>query len=87
MRANTIHAAYTPAATICHGGHFYSTSTAQDMLRGIVHSFVDHTKITNTNHPPAAALLRRMSTFYFTALVQEVMYEGESFDNACSNMF
>jgi hypothetical protein len=74
-----MHAAFTPAATICHGGHFYSTSTLQDMLRGTVHSFMDHIKITNTNHPPAAALLRRMSTFYFAGLVQEV-YEGETVD-------
>ena len=72
-----MHAVFTPVATICHGGHFYSTSTLQDMLRATVHSFMDHTKITNTNHPPAAALLRRMSTFYFTGLVQEG-YEGET---------
>jgi len=41
----------------------------QDTLRGTVHSFVYHTKITNTNHPPASALLRRMATFYYTGLV------------------
>jgi hypothetical protein len=74
-----MHAVFTPAATICHGGHFYTTSTLQDTLRGTVHSFMDHIKITNTNHPNAAALLRRMSTFYFTGLVQNV-YEGETID-------
>jgi len=42
----------------------------QDTLRAMVHSFVDHIKITNTNHPPASALLRRIATFYFTGLVQ-----------------
>jgi hypothetical protein len=71
-----MHAVFTPAATICHGGHFYSTSTLQDTLRASVHSFMDHSKITNTNHPPAAALLRRMSSLYFTGLVQEVL-DGE----------
>lgn len=85
MRANTIHAVFTPVATICHGGHFYSTSTLQDMLQGTIHSFMDHKKITNTNHPPATALLRRMATFYFTGLVQEV-FEGETFDIVYSNM-
>jgi len=44
----------------------------QDTLRATVHSFVDHLKITNTNHPPASALLRRMATFYYTGLVQIV---------------
>ena len=81
-----MHAVFTPAATICHGGHFYSTSTLQDILRGTIHGFMDHTKITNTNHPPAAALLRRMSTFYFTGLVQEV-YDGEIIDFVFCNMF
>lgn len=42
----------------------------QDTLRGIVHSFVDHVKIMNTNHPSSSALLRHMATFYFTGLVQ-----------------
>jgi hypothetical protein len=81
-----VHAVFAPAATICHGGHFYNTSTLQDTLRATVHSFIDHTKITNTNHPSAAALLRRMSTFYFTGLVQEV-YDGERVDFVYSNMF
>ena len=81
-----MHTVFTPAATICHGGHFYSTSTLQDILWGTVHSFMDHTKITNTNHLPAAALLRQMSTFYFAGLVQEV-YDGERIDFVYSNMF
>ena len=53
----------------------------QDTLRGIIHSFVDHVKITNTNHPPASALLRRIATFYFTALVQisREDFEGEHY--------
>ena len=81
-----MHAVFTPVATICHGGHFYSTSTLQDILRGMVHSFMDHTKITNTNHPAAAVLLRRMSTFYFAGLVQGV-YDGERIDFVYFNMF
>ena len=82
---NTIHAAFTLTATICHGGHFYCTSTSQDTLRGTVHSFMDHSKITNTNHPPTSALLRRMSTFYFAGLVQE-MFKGETIEIVNFNM-
>jgi hypothetical protein len=80
-----MHAVFTPTATICHGGHFYSTSTLQDTLRGTVHSFMDHSKITNTNHPAASALLRRMSTFYFAGLVQE-MFKGETIEIVYPNM-
>jgi hypothetical protein len=81
-----MHAVFTPAATICHGGHFYSTSMLQDILCATVHSFMDHQKITNMHHPPAAALLRQMSTFFFNGLVLE-MYEGETIDNFYCNMF
>ena len=42
----------------------------QDTLRGIVHSFLDHIKITNTNHPAVAILLRRIATFYYLGLVK-----------------
>ena len=70
MRPNTVHAAFTPVASICHGGHFYSSSTMQDSLPGIIHSFVDHIKITNTNHPPVASLLRYMARFYHSGLIE-----------------
>jgi hypothetical protein len=42
----------------------------QDSLVGIIHSFVDHIKITNTNHPPVASLLRYMARFYHTGLIE-----------------
>ena len=41
-----------------------------DTYRGIVHSFVDHIKITNTNHPPVASLLRYIARFYHSGLVE-----------------
>lgn len=74
-----MHAVFTPVASIVHGGHFYCTSAMQDTLRGTVHSFVDHIKMTNTNHAPASILLRRMATFYFTGLVKigREGFEGE----------
>jgi len=51
----------------------------QDTARGIVHSFVDHVKITNTNHPSVAILLRRIAAFYYLGLVklQKVGFDGE----------
>jgi hypothetical protein len=70
MRPNTVHAAFTPVPTICHGGHFYSSSTMQDSLAGIIHSFVDHIKITNTNHPSVASLLRYIARFYHSGLIE-----------------
>jgi hypothetical protein len=82
MRPNTVHAAFTPVPSICHGGHFYSSSTMQDSLAGIIHSFVDHIKITNTNHPPVASLLRYMARFYHTGLI-EVGVEAFTGEHLC----
>jgi len=70
MRPNTVHGAVTLLPSICYGEHFFSSSTMQDTLRGIFHSFVDHIKITNTNHPPVASLLRYMARFYHSGLVE-----------------
>jgi hypothetical protein len=41
-----------------------------DTLRGVIHSFVDHIKITNTNHPPVASLLRYIARFYYSGIVE-----------------
>lgn len=70
MRANTVHAVFTPEPTICHGGHFYSTATMQESACSWVHAFVADYRITNTNHPPASKLLRRIALFYHLGLVQ-----------------
>jgi hypothetical protein len=42
----------------------------QDTHRGIVHSFVDHFKITNTNHVYTGRLFRRIASFYHMAFVE-----------------
>jgi hypothetical protein len=42
MRPNTAHAVFTPDNVICHGGHFYASSTMQDTMFGIVHTFMSH---------------------------------------------
>ena len=70
MRPNTVHGAITLVPSICHGEHFFISSAMVDSLRGIIHSFVDHIKITNTNHPPVASLLRYIARFYYSGLVE-----------------
>lgn len=69
MRPNLPHAVYTPEHAICHGGHFYSISTMQDSMFGLVHSFVAGNLVTNTDHVDSRLLLRRMAHFYHGAYV------------------
>lgn len=65
MRPNTPHAVVTPDNSICHGGHFYATSTLRDTCYGIFHSFVSGTLTTNTDHClHAMQLLARMVVYY-----------------------
>ena len=54
------------------------------MLCGVIHSFVDHIKITNTNHPPVASLLQYMARFYYIGLVELGM---ESFTGGHHHFF
>ena len=70
MHPNTVHRAVTLLPSICYGEHFFSSSTMRDTLGGIIHSFVDHIKITNTNHPPVASLLRYIARFYHSGLIE-----------------
>jgi hypothetical protein len=69
MRPNTPHAVFTPEHAVCHGGHFYSTSTLQQTLFGIVHAFIGGQVVTNTEHMPSRKLLRRMAHFFYDGLV------------------
>ena len=79
----------TPEVCIVYGGHAYCTSTMQDTLHAMAHSFVDHIKITNTNHVSASSLLRQIAIFYFTSLVQISWkaFEGEYYSIGISDMF
>jgi len=52
----------------------------QDTLRAMIHSFVDHLAITNTNHPPAGMLLRRIALFYYAAFI---FNEQDSMEGTC----
>ena len=70
MKPNTLHFVTMPEHSICYGENFFCTSTMQDMARGIVHSFMDHIKMTNTNHPTLAILLRRIASFYHLGLMK-----------------
>ena len=76
MRPNTPHAVFTPEPSICHGGHFYSTSTMQDTMFGIVNTFMNPSALTNTDHPPHAILLRRIAAFYHESLVKQQVRDG-----------
>jgi hypothetical protein len=69
MRPNTPHAVFTPDHAICHGGHFYCTSTLLQTLFGIVHAFIGGLVLTNTEHLPSRKLLRRMAQFFYDGLV------------------
>ncbi|KAG6905410.1 hypothetical protein DXG01_002892 [Tephrocybe rancida] len=50
MQPNTLHAVYTPADAVCHGGHFYPISTIRDSVYGLYHTFVASGLITNADH-------------------------------------
>jgi hypothetical protein len=77
MRPNTPHAVFTPDHSICHGGHFYATSTMQDTMFGIVNTFMSPDALTNTDHRPHGILLRRIAAFYHEILVKERVENDE----------
>lgn len=70
MRPNTIHAVYTPQSSVVHGGHFFATSTMRDTLAATFHTSVLNELMTNTDHPPAYASLRRLIDLFHCALVE-----------------
>lgn len=71
MRANTPHFVYGPDNTICHGYHFYSTSTLQATACSLMHTFVLGDFLTNITHHPTRLILRRLLVFYFLALFEQ----------------
>jgi hypothetical protein len=71
MRPNTPHYVVTPKAAICHGGHFYATSTIRDTVYGVFHMFALSKSITNTEHYEASRiLLRRLIVYAHHVLVR-----------------
>jgi len=73
MRPNTPHAVYTPENSICHGGHFFASTTLKDTFSGIVHSFMADAYITNNSPKHSRYALRRIIIFYHYALVREMI--------------
>jgi hypothetical protein len=61
---------FTPEHSICHGGHFYATTTMQDTMFAIVHTFVSPFSLTNNDHRSHAIFLRRIAAFYHETLVK-----------------
>jgi len=83
MHPNTPHAVYTVWHSLCHGRHFYSMSTIQDTLFGIVHAFVVDSYITNTSHENTRTMIRRMVIFIHRALIdQELDEDGELYSSS-----
>ena len=64
MRPNTPHMVFTIEDSICHGSHFYSTSTLTDTFAGIVHCLIAENVVTNTSHVASRALLLRMLHYF-----------------------
>lgn len=79
MRPNTLHAVFTPEHAVCQGGHYYATSTIQDTLSGILHTFVCELAVTNASYPESRFILAEMINFYHTALVKEAITNGQSY--------
>lgn len=76
MRPNTPHLVLTPEASICHGGHFYASSTLRSTCHSILHTFVASTLLTNTEHTAASReLLRRLLCFYCKAFQSDYVIE------------
>ena len=71
MRPNTPHFVLTPKAAICHGGHFYATSTIRETVFGVFHMFSLSKAITNTEHSlDSRLLLQRLIAYIHHTLVR-----------------
>jgi hypothetical protein len=80
MRPNTPHMVFTIEDSICHGSHFYSTSTLSDTFAGIVHCLIAENVVTNTFHYRSRSLLLRMIHYFHEELiVLEHDHKGISF--------
>ncbi|KAF9473563.1 hypothetical protein BDN70DRAFT_937335 [Pholiota conissans] len=69
MGPGQLHAVYTLAPSVCHGGHFYATAALRRTLVSMIHGFICHQYITNTTHQHFRYLLAAMISFYHSALV------------------
>lgn len=76
MRPNTLHAVFTPEHVICHGGHFYATTTMQDTMFGIVNTFIFPDVLTNADKQSHSQVLRRIAAFYYDVLVLQRLDES-----------
>jgi hypothetical protein len=74
MRPNTMHAVFSPESCIFEGGHFYATSTMQDTMFAIVHTFINNF-YTNADKPSHGILLRHIAWFYHKVLVQKQLQD------------
>jgi hypothetical protein len=68
---------FTIEDSICHGSHFYATSTLTDTFAGIVHCLIAENVVTNSSHFAARSLLLRLIHYFHEELiVLEHDYKG-----------
>ncbi|KDR72195.1 hypothetical protein GALMADRAFT_229041 [Galerina marginata CBS 339.88] len=66
---NKPHSVFTSDNSICHGGHFYLSTTMTDTLVGIFQNFFCNSISTNTDHVEWRDLIHRMTVFYHDIIV------------------
>ncbi|PPQ76292.1 LOW QUALITY PROTEIN: hypothetical protein CVT26_009706 [Gymnopilus dilepis] len=64
MKPGTPHFVYGLEDAICVGSHHYVTTLMQETLQGLIHAFVLHKFLTNTQHPPTRQILRKILIFF-----------------------
>jgi hypothetical protein len=78
MRPNTLHYVVTIESSIVYGRHFYSASTVQSSILGIVHTFIMSNGITNVLHDQLHTMLRRMMAMWYENYDQDPLSQGSS---------
>ncbi|KAH9475942.1 hypothetical protein JR316_0011504 [Psilocybe cubensis] len=70
MRPNTLHMAYSISSVVCRGGHFYSSTSFEETLTGIIHCFTAGYRATNTNHSTSRFFLQQTIHWFYKVLVE-----------------
>ncbi|KAL0580186.1 hypothetical protein V5O48_001845 [Marasmius crinis-equi] len=69
MRPCTPHYVVTLENSLCHGSHFYTSTTMSDTCLGVLHTFTHHNHITNQSEVSHRATLARIMCFWASCLV------------------
>ncbi|KAK7039284.1 hypothetical protein VNI00_010189 [Paramarasmius palmivorus] len=71
MQPCTPHYVFTLCPSLCHGAHFYASSTMERSYWGIVHTFFRDHEITNQDHHVYHELLFRMVAHWHDVIVND----------------